>query len=215
MLPLSVSPFKLIFYFRLTAIFFSCYAALGMFDLIHLPNLYSGHLQHLKKLIIAVDASLDDHAAAIGLHDLTGDGILVNLLGGLISHLPWTNDLELSFRSEDFTQAYRNGIAALFGHLFYSPIDQLLLAILGVYGRATFASRPPTITLTFNVHIDSAREGFDAQEFCEAGYLFLQQSFPFMNSGAGRKKFENKVSKFSPRDGKHHYDITFSLICSN
>jgi hypothetical protein len=174
---------------------------------------YSEHLRQLKKLIIAVDTSLENRAARLSV--LTGDFIIVNLLAGLISHLPWTNDLEVSFRSTDFKQTYRDGIAAIFGHFSYTAIDQIIESLLAIYVKWIFATTPPTITLRFNAYIDSAWEGFDAREFCEAGYLFLQQSFPLTHNGPGRKKFENKVSKFSPRDGKHHYDITVSLVCSH
>ncbi|KAF8179201.1 hypothetical protein BJ912DRAFT_982878, partial [Pholiota molesta] len=93
-------------------------------DLVQTITQYSEHLRQLKKLIIAVDTSLENRASSLSV--LTGDFIIVNLLAGLISHLPWTNDLEVSFRSTDFKQTYRDGIAAIFGHFSYTAIDQII-----------------------------------------------------------------------------------------
>lgn len=174
---------------------------------------YLGHLRHLKKLIIAVDTSLENRLARLS--RLTSDFVVGDIFIGLLPHLPLTNDLELPFRCEDSKHTSRNGFAAILGHFSFAIIDQVVDSLLAVHRKLPFASTPPTITLRFNVYIDSAWEGFDAQEFCEAGYLFLQQSFPLTNNGPGRKKFENKVCKFSPKDGKHHYDITVSLVYSH
>jgi hypothetical protein len=170
---------------------------------------YSGHLQHLKKVIIAVNMSLEKHR-------VTSSGFFVvgQILAALSPHLPLTSDLELSFRIETIMQASRASIATIFGHFSFTTIDQGLGSLLALYGTSTLVSTPPIITVRFSVYIESAWEfrGFDAQAFCEAGYLFLEQSFPLINNHPGRKKFDNKISKISTQDGKYDYDITVSLV---
>ncbi|KAF8179199.1 hypothetical protein BJ912DRAFT_982875 [Pholiota molesta] len=162
-----------------------------------------------SEVIVAVNMSLEKHR-------VTSSGFFVvgQILAALSPHLPLTSDLELSFRIETIMQASRASIAAIFGHFSFTTIDQGLGSLLALYGTSTLASTPPIITVKFSVYIESAWEirGFDAQAFCEAGYLFLEQSFPLINNHPGRKKFDNKISKILMQDGKYDYDITVFLV---